>query len=366
VRLLSLGAALLVAIAAPAEARMHTPYRGHRIVAAASDPMASAALVFDFAAGTYVQAGVPACISATTCLTVSRTGVGATNLLSTSPSGFAYTTYPADTMRIIPGAGILIEGNRTNRLLNSATPATQTTAVLNCSAGCTLWVNGSGSATPSAGTATGCTGFATSSQGVPVIFSCSGNGTITVTVSGALNAAQLETGAGASSFIVTAGAAVARAQDAVTVTVPPVFGSAYSFLASATPLAPASSTALQSMLSVDDGTNTNFVTLRRMPATGQIQFGSTPAAFLFNGTAAMATGVPFKSAGATSVATASAAFSGGELLSSVATTLPAGLNAMRIGQAQPGAALQPAYAYISQIAYWPVRLSDADLLRLVQ
>src|SRR6185295_3600475 len=104
----------------------------------------------------------------------------------------------------------------------------------------TLWVNGTGTATSSAGTAVG-TGFGVASQGVVNNFTLTGAGTVTITVAGSLNAFQLELGAGGTSLIVTAGVVATRAADVVTVTTPPTFGEAYSTFAKATLMAPAGS-----------------------------------------------------------------------------------------------------------------------------
>lgn len=136
-----------------------------------------------------------------------------TDLLPASASGFAYNTFLNNALAVTPGSGALIEEARTNVLLNSAAPATQTTASLAVGT-YTLWVNGSGSATPSAGTAT-ITGAGTATNGVPDVFVVTVAGTVTITVAGALNAFQCELGAFGTSFIPTAGAPATRAADSV-------------------------------------------------------------------------------------------------------------------------------------------------------
>ena len=62
-------------------------------------------------------------------LTVSRASLG-TDLLPTSPAGASYNTFANNIARITPGVGLLIEEARTNYLLNSTAPQTQTTASL--------------------------------------------------------------------------------------------------------------------------------------------------------------------------------------------------------------------------------------------
>ena len=142
-------------------------------------------------------------------ITITRTTTNATNLLPTSASGASYSTFGAGVLPITSGLGILVEEARNNSLLNSTVPATQTTGSL-ANGTYTLWVNGSGSAVMSPGTATGC-GVGTATNGSPVNFTTSGAaGTCIVTVVGSLNAFQLELGAYGTSLIVTAGATGTR------------------------------------------------------------------------------------------------------------------------------------------------------------
>lgn len=145
-------------------------------------------------------------------LTCTRASQG-TDLLPTSASGASFNTYANLIPRISPGVGLIPEESRTNNLLNSTVPITQTTASLGA-ATYTLWVNGSGTATPSAGTAT-ITGAAAASQGSPNTFTVTVAGTVVITVAGSLSAFQLETGSFPTSLIVTAGVTANRAQDAI-------------------------------------------------------------------------------------------------------------------------------------------------------
>ena len=156
------------------------------------------------------------------CLTAVRSTTNATNLLPTYPTNYGYTTFPANTLRL-DTAGLLIEEARTNQLLNSTAPATQTTGSL-ANATYQLWVNGAGSATMSAGTATGC-GTGTATQGFPVTFTTTGTaGTCVVTVTGTLYAFQLESvgtenaQSGGTSLIVTTGSTGTRNADEVSTT----------------------------------------------------------------------------------------------------------------------------------------------------
>src|ERR1700721_1399986 len=161
----------------------------------------------------FLTSAYTGCSSLTNCVSETRAGAGATDLLPASASGAAFTTYSANQVRYTVNNCVLIEEARTNSLLNSTAPATQTTASLGTGT-YTLWVNGAGSATSSAGTATG-TGFGAAVQGQPNTFVLTIAGTVVVTVSGSLNAFQLENGAFGTSLIITTVAAVTRAIDNV-------------------------------------------------------------------------------------------------------------------------------------------------------
>ena len=167
-------------------------------------------LTLNFTAGAY--GGL--CPTLAACLGASRSFGGATDLTYDAPAGASYTTYAANTLRIRAGRGLLVEDDRINYLVNSASPATQTTATLP-NGKMWLWVNGPGSATLSNGTASGCIGTAT--QGFPAMFTTAGNGSCVVTVSGSLNEFQLEGyGYQPTSFIATAGSPVDRGTETVT------------------------------------------------------------------------------------------------------------------------------------------------------
>jgi hypothetical protein len=332
----------------------------------AAEILAAATLDYNFADGTYRQTGVPACASFATCVTFTRaqTGVGmlTTNLVYASPSGFAYTTYAADVPRVVPGGGILIEGQSVNRLLNSAVPATQTTASL-ATGTYALWVNGTGSAQATAGTAVG-TGFGgtPASQGAFKAFTITSAGTVTVTVTGSLNAFQLEVNTYPTSFILTAGAVGTRGSEVATVTSAPTIGSAYSFLCHGTPLFPV--TVNQTLASISDGTTVNFVYCRRLITTGKLALQLT-AGTLTDAGAGIVGGGSGKIALAANATTPeeAAAFNSGDLQSGAAA-LPPGLNTIKIGA--QGNNNVPWFGYISRIAFWPTRLPNGELLEVVR
>ena len=100
--------------------------------------------------------------------------------------------------------GLLIEPARTNLFLNSAAPVTQDVTTAANTYAIQVW--GAGSITVSGSAA----GVAT--EGAPLIVTALA-GTMSCTVAGVLSRAQVELGAGPSSYIATAGAPVARGAD---------------------------------------------------------------------------------------------------------------------------------------------------------
>jgi len=104
--------------------------------------------------------------------------------------------------------GFLVEGSVTNYLVNSDTPALQTTGSL--SAGTyTLWMEGTGSVTVAAVTAIG-SGFGTATSGSPVTFTVSTAGTVLVTPIGSPTLFQLENIGFPTSYIPTLAATETR------------------------------------------------------------------------------------------------------------------------------------------------------------
>lgn len=121
-----------------------------------------------------------------------------TNLLPSSVSGFAYSTFGNNVLATTALGSALIEEARTNIFVSPTAPATQTIN-LAATGRYALWVNGSGSAAIAQNSAT-ITGAGTATNGSPVIINCTATGTVNVTITGSPNTCQLEAGANATSF----------------------------------------------------------------------------------------------------------------------------------------------------------------------
>lgn len=113
-------------------------------------------------------------------------------------SGAAYNTYGAGAAAIIPrtsAQGVWLEQGRTQYLGNSNAPVTRVSATLGNTATYILFVNGSGSARVTAGTAVPIFDAGdTATQATPIKFNIAGsaNGNVNVTLTGTLNWWQLE------------------------------------------------------------------------------------------------------------------------------------------------------------------------------
>jgi hypothetical protein len=313
-----------------------------------------ASVDMDFANGRYFGG------TTANLLSITRAS-SATDLLPSSPSGYAYHTYGSNVLAISPGVGLLIFEARTNQLLNSATPATQTTGALAATAQ-TLWVNGSGSATLSNGTATGCAGTAT--NGAPVTFTPTA-GTCTVTVTGSLNAFQLEAGAFGTSFIVTAGAVGARFADVVSAT--GVLASGLTSTSGSVIVAFNASNITANfsrLFGVDDGSASNnrrvlYVAqstgvLSNLNSSGGVSSPISPSANAY------AAGTPAKAGLSWSAGAGSLVLSNGTVVTG-ATTLPIGLNVETIGSSQ---SLQWLNGIVSRFTVFPSKVLDAVLKAL--
>lgn len=287
-----------------------------------------------------------------------RTGT-ATDLLPSSVSGAAYNSFGANEIRETAG-GILTEASRQNSALNSATPASQTITL--ATGTFTLWVNGSGSCEVAANTAVG-SGFGTATHGNPITFAISSGGTVDLTVTGSLNAFQVENGPFGSSFIETAGTAVTRSLDNL------YFGAAISsaltLLLRTTPLTLDTSLNYSAGY-LSDGTTGNSYGIRHEPSVPRYQgIGSDGG---FANQAIVQGGTPVAGTAKTAVITAAAndvkLFVSGSSVGTPDTSASiAAMTRVYVGVGGDGAQL-PLFGLVEKVAVYNLRLTDAQIAQL--
>lgn len=293
---------------------------------------------------------------------------GATDALYTDASGATYNTFLTDAARVSASRGLLMEEARTNRLLNSTVPVTQTTASL-ATGIYALSVNGSGSAAVTVGTATitGLTGAA--SNGTYATFTVSVTGTVTVTKTGSLNWFQLEAGAFPTSLIVTAGAVATRAVDTATALTSGWYlaGAGASLLGEWTPLVQ-TLTASGRILDVGDGTTSNnrlTIGQETSSGTGQSAVRDASTAVTSSSPVTFMAGNVVRSGMTHQKGGAIQGFMNGVSGPPVSSGLFIDASQTKIGVGCPssGGTTRP-NVFVRRLAYWPVVL-PADVMRRI-
>jgi hypothetical protein len=254
--------------------------------------------------------------------------------------------------------GLLVEGQRTNLLLNSATLATQTVTVT--ADAHTLSFYGTGEVVLSgvhSATVTGAGAFPTRTT---LTFTPTA-GSLTATVSGTVENAQLEVGAFATSYIPTTGATVTRAADSAIVT--PI--SSFYNQAEGTMFAEAErpfavpSGQFPRLLDVSDGTGDNRITLgystaALSSATAAVG-GVLQSSLVVNNSNALR-----RVAGAYKTDDFALSANGSAVATAVSGTMPS-VSSLRLANDAPGNRLN---GHLRKVAYYPRRLSNTLLQQL--
>jgi len=336
----------------------------------------SPAIMLDFVNNVGTVFGSSGTAASFVTVTRTTTNGSATNLMPTSASGVSYTTYGNNVPRFT-SAGLLVEQARNNYFPNSNAPVTAATNTLPVGP-IIMWVNGSGSAAATAGTGTGCSGTAT--QGTPATWTMSVGGTCTITVTGSLNAVQVENPTSGqtpgipTSFIVTTTSIGQRALDSVatTGTLLGTIGTSYTIAARAVPNGATTYNTQQTIVSPDDTTVNNRTVLFRTPTTNVAALTNTGT----NGVTALnptgATAVPQSTP--TSIAAANTINSqmlvqGGLYVGSntAAYTPPGPALARILIGTQAGASASPLLGSIAWVKMWPqTALTQSQLLAITQ
>lgn len=292
----------------------------------------------------------------------------ATDALYTDASGAAYNTFGTNVARISASRGLLIEEARTNQLLNSAAPVTQTTASLGTGI-YALSVNGSGSAAVTVGTATitGLTGAA--SNGTFATFTVSVAGTVTVTVTGSLNWFQLEAGAFPTSLVVTTGTVATRAVDTATALTSGWYipGAGASLLAEWTPLVQTLGFTGR-VFDIGDGvTSLNRLTVGQDSASGAGQFAVLDGvtSFTFTSLLAFTAGIVVRSGMTYQKNGAVQGFMTGVSGRPISPGLIIDASQTKIGIGCPssGGATRP-NVFVRRVTYWPLVLPETVMRRI--
>jgi hypothetical protein len=261
--------------------------------------------------------------------------------------------------------GLLVEEQRTNLLLNTATLSTQSVTVT--AAAHTLSFYGSGTVTLSgASTAGPAVGSGAFPARTTLTFTPSA-GTLTLTVTGSVTRAQLEAGAFPTSYIPTTTAAATRSADVASIT-GTNFSSWYRqdegtvFARYSFPQSPNTSGAR--VFVFNNPTGTNIIWLRAQGGVNRV-YDVTDASVsqaTFN-QGAYAAGVEYRAALATKANDFGFAENGGAPQSDSSGTMPS-VDRLGIGVDASGAS--PGNVHIRRLTYWPQRLPNSTLQAITQ
>lgn len=286
-------------------------------------------------------------------------GGAATDSVYTDAAGSSFNTFGTNVPRLT-SRGLLREVSRTNLLLNSAAPVTQTTGSLGA-ANYTLWIVGTGSATSSAGTAVG-TGFGVATAGVPNVVTITNAGTVIVTLAGSVDRFQLEAGSSPSSFIQTVGATSNRPVDICYIAMP----TPYLFTMAATAIGMTSPVTVNNTifaLATSNGVTRAAIRLAAGVSYPEFAVSGGGATSLGDG-GVMTAGVPYRMAAAMAGHNATQALNGGPLRTGnidVANTLiPGSLTHLFAGGISTAGGTQD-IGYLQRAALWRQVLSSSQI-----
>ena len=260
--------------------------------------------------------------------------------------------------------GLLVEEQRSNLLLNSATLSTQNVTVtaaahtLSFTGTGTITLTGTSTAGPLVGTGTG--------EGNRVILTFTPTaGTLTLTVSGTVSNAQLEPGSFRTSYIPTTTSQVTRAADVATITGSnfsgwyrqdegTFYGDAFRPFAVPAPDFPVIADARTGGDVVQIGYLTEGL------AGGYVQVGGVVQAGLYPGSGSTRARKIAFAAAANNYAVAC---NGGAVVTNASGTMPAAMTSLQIGSVGP---FQYLNGHIRRLTYFPTRLPNTTLQRITQ
>jgi len=290
----------------------------------------------------------------------------ATSLLSTTRASAAWADDSAGTWsQFASGApritdkGLLVEEARTNLFLNSGTPATQSITVVSGSV-YTVSVVGAGSVTLSGA------GSGTVSQGSPVTFTA-GSTSLTLTtagITGLFPNVNVELGSFATSPIRTTGTSATRASDRLTT--PLIVGQSMSLYVEM--MRPSAFPSASEVL-VGVGRGSSFGESVYLQINSSNVLAAAPGTSPVNlsiGGATYAAGSISKTALALAANDAALVTGGGVPGTDANCQAPPDTTLLAIGSAPFSSGSSYFNGYIRRVAFWPTRLSNAQLQALTQ
>jgi hypothetical protein len=319
----------------------------------------AAGLVLDFAAGAYgagaVAGSLPDIMSFSRASAASV--IDAAGQLVGAPADTARLAHdPASQARL----GLLLERAANNLFADSAVPATQTVSVT--ATPHVLSFYGTGSVTLSGAYVSTVTGSGAYPSRMEVGFT-PGAGNLTLTLSGQVQAPQLETGETATSFIPTGSPPGIRTDDNATVSLGPWFDTNAGTLVFSGYVLGAN--ANDRIIEIDNGSAATRLSLLWNTVLGKPQLQVWNGGALQAAIAPPGNAVPLGTEFRVALACANDAFAislnGGGVANDLSGTVPSDLTTLRLGRASGGA--QGAIIAESLI-YYPQRLSNAELQAL--
>lgn len=259
--------------------------------------------------------------------------------------------------------GILIEPSRENLLLNSLIDGTNLTTqnVTVAASAHTLTFYGTGSIALSGAFVGTLNGAGAYPSRATLTFTPSA-GSLTLTVSGTVQFAQLEVGAFSTSFIPTAGTSVVRTEDIATTPLS-ISGNGASIVCQYQ-----INTAMVSLVPVlcqiDDGTANNQIAVYAVTnGSGLYSGGAFSRLSGVNGIntnagTSNAVGTILNVAAAFAVGNSAVSSGGSAVVSSASANIPGALSTLRVGRS---ASVVTGVRHVRSISVWAVRLSDAVL-----
>jgi hypothetical protein len=261
--------------------------------------------------------------------------------------------------------GLLVEEQRTNLLLNSATLSTQSVTV--AAAANTLSFYGTGTVTLTGVSTAGPLVGTGANDRVSLTFTPI-VGVLVLTVSGSVINAQLEAGAFPTSYIPTTTAAVTRSADVASIT-----GSAFSSWYrqdEGTMFAQASSRSSSSANAViaqadSNGSNEIFSLFHQTDEQAVVRLRLSNSVVFAYGFGTLVDDAVYKMTGAYRTLDSAASLNGASAVASAASFLaPTTFSVFRIGTNQLSG--EQTNGHIRRICYWPTRLANTTLQNITQ